>query len=324
MIPILLVILVLVAFSLSRWVTASTVSSDDFSSGNFSNWSSATTSSGASQTVNSGVARFIVPPPIGGHVTYSYLIREGFTSTVNSTIVASQDIRVNQVPNGCVEGNGAIFFLYVCDSADLSGSLGNVGVGIDGSGVWSLWVGGNITYTYIFQTQGPPPTSNTWYHVALTLDNSGGLVSLTVDGRVVLSATQQQFTDRTHTFSLMSGLGEDWWSGGVGSMVLEVDNVRLDVSDATSRFTENPTLEPTSNSLNAATTAPTPVHASTPAPSVSVTVSPSSTQSPTPTGSVAPTRMQTTQESGFLEWLVVPVVVAVAVCGGVLFMLKKR
>ena len=167
-------LLLFAVFYASRWVSAASVFSDDFSAGNFAGWHQTHMSYGSSQTVSGGVARFVVPTPAGGSVSYSYLVKDGFTSTVNSTITASEDILVKQVPNGCVEGNGAIFFLYICDSADLSGDLGNIGVGIDGSGVWSLWVGGNKTYVYIFQTQGPLPANNTWYHIILTVDNSAG------------------------------------------------------------------------------------------------------------------------------------------------------
>lgn len=314
-------LLLFVVFYASRWVSATSVFTDDFSAGTFVGWSQTRMSLGSSQTVSGGVARFITSTPTGGSVSYSYLVKDGFTSTVNSTITASQDILVKQVPNGCVEGNGAIFFLYICDSADLSGDLGNIGVGIDGSGVWSLWIGGNATYVYIFQTSGAPPSSNTWYHLTLTVDNSAGLVSLAVDGKVVASATQQQFTDRTHQFSLMCGLGEDWWSGNVGPLELDVDNVRLDVSDADSSVTQNATAAPaTSNSQSSATNAPTqmPTHNVTPAPSM--TAAPPTSA---PSQSATPTDMQTS-DSWFQMWLLVPVLVAVAICCGILFMLKKR
>lgn len=316
-------LLLFVVFYASRWASAAAVFSDDFSAGTFAGWSQTRISPGSSQTVSNGIARFVVPTPTGGSLTYSYLIKDGFTSTVNSTIIASQDIQVKQVPNGCIEGNGAIFFLYICDSADLSGDLGNVGVGIDGSGVWSLWVGGNTTYVYIFQTQGPLPANNTWYHIVLTVDNSAGLVSLSVDGKTVVSATQRQFTDRTHQFSLMSGLGEDWWSGCVGPLEIDVDNVRLDVSDAAATITEAPTtLPPTSNPQSPATDAPTvaPTHTSTPNPTV--TAVPTNFSS-VPSQSATPTDMQTS-ESGFPLWLLVPLLVAVLVCFGILFVLKKR
>jgi hypothetical protein len=316
-------LLLFVVFYASRWVSAASVFTDDFSAGTFAGWSQTKMSSGASQTVSGGVARFVVPTPSGGSVSYSYLVKDGFTSTVNSTIIASQDILVKQVPNGCAEGNGAIFFFYICDSADLAGDLGNVGVGIDGSGVWSLWVGGNASYVYIFQTQGSLPTSNTWYHIVLTVDNSAGLVNLSVDGKTVTSATQHQFTDKTHQFSLMSGLGEDWWSGCVGPMEINLDNVRLDVSDAVEPVTQAPTTAPTtSNSQGITTNAPTsaPTFISTPNPTV--TVAPPAFSS-APSQSATPTDMQTS-ESGFPFWVIVPVLVAVAVCFGVLFILKKR
>lgn len=316
-------LLLSVVFYASRWASASTVFYDDFSSGAFSGWSQTHISPGSSQAVSGGVARFVVPTPTGGYVSSSYLVKDGFTSTVNSTITASQDILVKQVPNGCIEGNGAIFFLYVCDSADLSGDLGNIGVGIDGSGVWSLWVGGNKSYVYIFQTQGPLPANNTWYHIVLLVDNSAGIVSLLVDGKTVISATQRQFTDRTHQFSLMSGLGEDWWSGCIGPMEINVDNVRLDVSDAEATITQVPTGAPTNAyAQGPASNAPTPAPTHNFSPNPTVTT-PSPTTNSTANQSATPTDMQTS-EQGFPFWVLVPVLVAVAVCFGVLFMLKKR
>jgi hypothetical protein len=201
--------------------------------------------------------------------------------------------------------------------------LGNVGVGIDGSGVWSLWVGGNATYVYIFQTQGPLPANNTWYRIVLTIDNSAGLVSLSVDGKTVVSATQRQFTDGTHQFSLMSGLGEDWWSGCIGPLEINVDNVRLDVSDAAVTITEMPTTPPTSsNTQSAVTDAPTPVPTHNLTPNPTVTTAPT-TISSAPSQSATPTDMQSSQ-SGFPLWLLVPVLVAVLVCFGVLYLLKKK
>jgi len=305
----------------SQWVSAAPVFADDFSTGTFTGWSQTRIGSGASQTIEAGVARFIVPTPLGGSVSYSYLIRNGFTSTVNSTITASQDILVKQVPNGCLEGNGAIFFLYVCDSADLAGNLGNFGVGIDGSSVWSLWIGGATVYTYIFQTQGSPPASNTWHHVALTIDNSAGIVSLAVDGRVVISATQQQFANKTHQFSLMSGMGENWWSNGPGSLEIDVDNVRLDVSDDDSWIHPSPAIpQETAELPSPGTQAPAPTHSATPNPSNNAAPTYGSTPNQTP----VPTGIQTLKDPSFPLWLAAPVIVAAVILGGVLFMLKKR
>lgn len=305
-------------------VSAPTVFSDDFSSGGFANWKTSL-SPGSSQTVTNGVAHFSVPTPAGGTVTYSAIIKEGFTSTPNSTIIASQDIFVTKIPNGCIEGNGAIFFLYICDSTDLAGNYGNVGVGIDGSSVWSLWIGGNLTYTYVFQTSGSAPTSNTWYHIVLAVDNSAGLVTLAVNDKVVVSATQQQFTDRNHPISLMSGLGEDWWSNCVGQQEIAVDNVRLDISDADSWFTPNPTSPPQTSSTNDLTPAPTQKTTTippTPIPTATATPSPTSTLLPSPT--TPPTTIQATEQDGLPTWVLLPVAIAVAVCVVGLFLLKKR
>ncbi|MCW4001489.1 MAG: hypothetical protein NWE93_14755 [Candidatus Bathyarchaeota archaeon] len=250
--------------------------SDNFSSGNFNQWSRSFVISGASQTVSDQTARFIVPPPVAGASTYSYLVKDGFTSTVNSTIVASQDVLVTNVPNGCTQGNGAIFFLYICDSTNLNGNYGNVGVGIDGSTAWSLWIGGSAVYTYIFQTAGSPPVSNTWYHLVLTINNDAKTVSLAVNGAVVIAASQQQFTDKTHPISLMSGLGENWWSNSKEQLELQVDNVVLDISDSDALPTTVTTPQP------AQATAPT--QAPLPPPTKTITQTPTATSaSPMPT-----------------------------------------
>ncbi|HSV49453.1 MAG TPA: LamG-like jellyroll fold domain-containing protein [Candidatus Acidoferrales bacterium] len=316
-IPIAAIILVSVAFALSRWAMATTVFTEDFSSGGFSNWSRTRISPGSTQTVNGGVAQFVVPTPAGGAVTYSFLVKDSFASTVNSTITASQDVLVTKVPSGCGQGNGAIFFLYICDSADLGGNYGNIGVGIDGSSVWSLWIGGNQTYSYVFQSAGSAPVSNTWHHVVLVVDNSAGRVALSVDGTVVISGPQRQFTDRPHTISLMSGMGESWWSDCIGPQEIDVDNVRLDISDAVSGGSSTVTVNsPTTKPARSSTPAPT----QTVIPTPSVTARPSLpllTQSPMPTFEVL-------KEGGFPLWVVVPVIVAVIVGGGVLVMLKKR
>jgi hypothetical protein len=223
----------------TRLATAANVFLDDFSSGNFAGWSKTYVSAGSSQTVTDGTARFIVPTPTGGNVTYSYLQKDGYTATPNSTIIATQDIYVTKVPNGYPQGNGAIFFLYLCDSTDLSGGNGNFGVGIDGSDVWSLWIGGTTNYTYVFQTAGASPASNTWYHLVLTIDNPHGTTSLTVNGVEVINVAQQQFTDKPHQLSLMSGMGEDWWCEGNGQQEIDVDNVTLYISAAPAP-TDNP------------------------------------------------------------------------------------
>lgn len=238
-------IICLSVFAATRLVTATTVFSDNFSTGDCANWSEAYVSSGSSQLVSDGIARFIVPTPIGGNYTYSYVLKDGFTSTVNSTITATQDVYVTKVPNGCPQGNGAIFFFYVCDSSDMGANNGNFGVGIDGSNVWSLWIGGTSIYSYVFQTAGSPPVSSTWYHIVLTINNPEGTVTLTVNGTMVIYVGQQQFTDKTHPISLMSGMGEDWWCTGSGQQEVDIANVKLEISDAPMP-TPSPTPSPTS------------------------------------------------------------------------------
>jgi hypothetical protein len=227
---------------------AATVFSDNFSSGNFDRWSQSYAVSGATQSIRDGIARFIVPTPTAGSNACSYLVRDGFTSTVNSTIIASQNILVTKVPNGVSQGNGAIFFLYVCDSTDLGGNAGNIGIGIDGSRVWSMWLGGSLVYTYVFQTQGPKPTSNTWYHIVLTINNQAQTAVLEVNGIAVISTSQQEFTDTNHPLSLMSGMGENWWSDGSGQQEIAIDNVQLDISDVSSTSMSSSTSNPNHSS----------------------------------------------------------------------------
>ncbi len=320
-----LVSLALLLFSLSvlvirqPWVGAVPVFSEDFSIGNFSGWSRTFASVGSSQSVNGGVARFIVPPPAAGTFTYSYIAKDGFTSTVNSTITAEENILISQVPNGCVEGNGAVFLFYVCDSTDLGGNNGNFGVGIDGSGVWSLWIGGNTIYTYVFQTDGPRPVNNTWYHLALTINNPEAKVTLAVDDLVVVSGTQQQFTDKTHPVSIMVGIGEDWWSNGVGTEEVDVANVRLEISDATTPIVPNPTVQITSNP-----SVPT-INPSTSTPSSTLN-SPSAT-APTiipSNSSPEPTDTQAIQPEPFPYWVLLGLTIMVAACAELLFMIRKR
>lgn len=237
------VLIILSAFILSHSANGAEVFSENFSSGNFASWSRTFMSVSSSQTVSGGVAQFIVPTPESGTQSFSYLVKDGFTSTSNSTIIACEDVYVAKVPFGCVQGNGAIYFFYVCDSTDLTGNNGNFGVGIDGSGVWTLWIGGNAVYTSLFQTTGSPPTSNTWYRIVLTINNQAATVTLTVNDAALITAGQQQFTGRTHPISLMAGMGEDWWSAGQGQQEVDIDNIALDISD--SDAVPNPTAEPT-------------------------------------------------------------------------------
>jgi cell division septation protein DedD len=307
------------------------VFSDNFSSGNFASWSRTFSSPGSSQSVSNGAAHFIVPTPNGGNVTYSYLVKDGFTSTVNSTIVASQDVWVTKVPYGCSPGLGAIFFLYICDSRDLGGNYGNLGVGIDGCGLWSLWIGGNTVYKYVYQTVGAAPASNTWYHIALAINNSAGTAELIVDGTAVISESQSQFTDGTHAVSLMSGMGEDWWSQGTGLQEIEVSNVLLDISDAAPILTHGPaptaTAPTDSSSSPVQTPSSTPNYNPAPTSTHKATATPSATPPPSPLPSIAnntePTSMLETKQDSSL-WIILPLAITVAVCAEILFMTKKR
>jgi hypothetical protein len=336
---ILVLALLTVSFSFltySNLASATTVFSDNFSSGNFAGWSETCASYGSALTISDGVAHFTVPTPAAGYSSYSFVRKDGFTSTVNSTIVASEDVYVAKVPSGCLPGNGAIFFFYVCDSTDLSGSHGNFGVGIDGSSVWALWIGGNLTYTYVFQSAGSTPVSGIWYHVVLTFDNSLGTVSLAVNGVVVIAVAQQQFTDKTHPISLMAGMGEDWWSAGFGQQGVAIDNVRLDISDAptptispaTPAPTSGPTSNPTATSIPGQNLDPAPTQ--TPAPTPRAT--PKSSTSPTPTPQPLPAQTQHPNptieqkvQSEFPSWVVLlPVPVGLTVCIAIALIIRKR
>lgn len=289
---------------------AGTVFLDNFSNGNFDHWSQSYVISGGSQTVSNGIARFIVPTPAAGTSAYSYVVKDGFTSTVNSTIVASQDILVTKVPNGCPQGNGAIFFLYICDSSDLQGNNGNIGIGIDGSSVWSMWIGGNAVYSYVFQTEGSAPASNTWYHLVLTINNAQGTAVLEVNGITVINASQQEFTDKTHAISLMSGMGEDWWSDGSGLQELDVDNAQLDISDAAGVPVPDSAPLPTSTSRPAHNPAPSPTPALTETPSVTI---PPSFSPPSPTLIIIQPGIGIPLELTIVEVVILAVLIAVLI-----------
>ncbi|MGD6853182.1 MAG: LamG-like jellyroll fold domain-containing protein [Candidatus Bathyarchaeia archaeon] len=294
------------------------VFSENFSSGSFDGWSQTFNSQGASQTVSGGIARFTVPTPLGGEYSYSFIEKSGFTSTPNSTITASQDLYVAKVPNSCPQGMGAIFFLYICDTNDLRGNLGNFGVGIDGSGVWSLWIGGHPVYTYLFQTSGALPASGVWYHVVLTVDNSARTVALSVNGVTVVSSSQTEFTDKVHQISLMTGMGECWWSSTQGQQEIDITNVKLDISDATSPPVPDPTTP-----LPTAT--PMPTQSPTPQPTPTPTTPPITTVPSTPLEpSHTPNPTQETQPAAFPYWILLPVAIAVAVGTGILLVLKRR
>ncbi len=326
----------IISFALlaSPLVTATAVFSDSFSTGNFVNWTKTYIGPGSSQTVSNGIARFTVPTPMGGSATYSFILKDGFTSTVNSTIIATEDIYVTKVPSGCPQGEGGIFFFYICDSSDLTGNHGNFGVGIDGSNAWSIWIGGNPIYNYVFQTSGAAPVSNTWYHLVLTVDNAAGTVALSVNGVVVIYAAQQQFTDKVHAVSLMTGMGEDWWCQGVGLQEILVANVKLDISDAPPMPTPvaEPTIPPSTSTPNLA---PAPTQTTTTSPSAPSTTQKSSpsasptTSDPMPTSSTNPTTTQainpansTLTELPF--WIVLVVTAAVVVCAAAIVLLRKR
>ena len=112
---------------------------------------------------------------------------------------------------------------------------------------------------------------------------------LIVNGTNVINAGQQQFTDKAHPISLMSGMGEDWWCYGLGQQEVAVDNVKLDISDASPTPTSAPTYTPTPELT------PTPTQTAATIPSTpNSTPKPSPSPSPTPKPSPAPSPASTT------------------------------
>ena len=108
-------------------------------------------------------------------------------------------------------GEAAYSFFTFAIVLSLRRNVGNFGVGIDGSDAWSIWIGGNSIYSYVFQTSGDAPVSNMCYHIVLTIDNPSALVTLAANSIAVINVPQQQFTDKTHPISLVTGMGEDWY-----------------------------------------------------------------------------------------------------------------
>ena len=82
--------------------------------------------------------------------------KTALSQTINSTITASQDVYLSGFSGG-FHGRATeqYFFLYVIDASGQNG--GNIAVGIDGSDVWGLWIGGFPIYNYVFQTAGTLP-----------------------------------------------------------------------------------------------------------------------------------------------------------------------
>ena len=268
---------------------AETVFSDDFSSGNFNQWTTKATGSGASQSVSNGVAQFNTPA--GGNGGYSYVIKSSFSSATTDVITASQDVYISEVPSGFAAGLGAIFILIVTDASN----NGNIQVSIDGSQKWGVYVGGYPTFTYSLQTTGSSPQSNVWYHLDLAIDNPNHTVTLSVNGTVVVSATQNQFTDTAHTILLGSG-AQDYCNTGRVHQV-QVDNVGFNISGSSSPTpTPTPTVTPTPTPTASPTPSPTPTV--TPTPTASPTPTPTATPTPTPTPTATPTPTPTTPPSG--------------------------
>lgn len=314
--------------ALPEMASGALVFSENFEAGNFAAWTKTYVGTGGSQTVSGGVARFITPAPPAGTATYSYLQKDGFTSTPNSALTASEDVCFPKVPSGCPQGVGAFFFFYLCDTSDLTGKAGNFGVGIDGSQAWSLWIGGNPPAAYVFQTQGPQPASNTWYHVVLTVNNPAATVTLTVDGTEVIRVSQQQFTDKTRQVSLLTGMGEDWHIQTSGPHEIDIDNVALEISDMNApppSATVDPTTPSPSQPPRNSGSHPTQTPQSTPTPQPPA----SSTPQPTSSATLPPANTQTTTPENNSPlpipfWIVLPVGIIVAAGIVVVVSLKKR
>jgi hypothetical protein len=233
---------------------STTVFSDSFSGGNFNQWTTSHLTSGATQNIANGVAHFCIPA--GGNGVVSNVQKIGFTSTVNSVINVTEDFYLASVPSGYGLGSNAIVLSSVKDSADENN--GNFAVMIDGSDVWALWIGGYPIYSYVTQTAGAKPASATWYHTVLNIDNPAGKVTLTVNGTKVISVSEQQFIDGTHSFDLYTGIVEDWTPDGKSHEV-DVDNVRLDMSDPQNiQPNPTPTVTPTPSPTTPPAPTPTP------------------------------------------------------------------
>jgi outer membrane biosynthesis protein TonB len=284
-IPIFIIaLLTLSTFTYIEFTKATTVFSDDFSSGNFSKWTSSYNDPGTSQNVANGAAHFFTPK--GGNGVYVFEEYNGSISTVNSVITVSSDVYMPKVPKGFTATNGAIFFLSI---ADVTGeNNGNLEVGIDGSDVWSLYLHGWPIFNYVFQTAGAKPADATWYHVVLTADNAAQTATVAINGTTVINVSQQEFTDKTHTMSLIIGY-EDFCNDGTPHEV-DYDNVQMSISDASSPTpTPTPTATPTPTPSPTPTTTPTPTATPTPTPSPSSTPTPTASPTPTVTPSPSPT-----------------------------------
>jgi hypothetical protein len=199
------------------------VFSDNFTSGNFNQWTTKSKSTGASQSVSNGIAQFNTPS--GGNGKYSYVQKSSFTSKTTSVITATQDVYLSVVPSGLRSGSGTIYILTVKDTTGITPRI--IQVSFDGSQKWALSLG-TFPNTYTTQTSGSNPQSKTWYHLELKIDNPNHKATLSVNGTTVLSVTQTQFTDRTHTISLSVGIVQDNYNNRL-SHQLQVDNVKLSI-----------------------------------------------------------------------------------------------
>lgn len=198
------------------------VFSDNFTSGNFHQWTTKTKGTGASQSVSNGIAQFNTP---SGSGRYSYVQKSSFTSKTTQVITATQDVYLSNVPSGLRSGSGTIYMLTIKDTTGFNAR--NIQVSVDGSQKWALSIG-TFPTSYTTQTSGSNPQSKTWYHLELKIDNPNHKATLTVNGTTVVSATQNQFTDRTHTISLSVGTVQDNYSNRQ-SHQLQVDNVKLSI-----------------------------------------------------------------------------------------------
>jgi hypothetical protein len=199
------------------------VFSDNFTSGNFNLWTTKAKSTGASQSVSNGIAQFNTPLGSG---RYSYIQKSSFSLKTTQVITSTQDVYLSNVPSGLRSGSNVIYILTIKDTTGYNPR--NIQVALDGSQKWALSIGTSFSSTYSTQTSGSNPQSKTWYHLELTIDNPNHKATLTVNGTTVLSATQNQFTDRTHTISLSVGTVQDNYSNRQSHQT-QVDNVKLSI-----------------------------------------------------------------------------------------------
>jgi hypothetical protein len=114
----------------------------------------------------------------------------------------------------------------------------------------------------------------------------------------------------------MAGMGESWFSTCVGTQEVDIDNVRLDISDASPIVTVNPTPTPTSTGTSSSNTGTS----ATAAPSKTLSPTPQKTTNPTNQATNSPTAPATATPTPYIQrtelplWVTVLAAVVLAVC----------